>query len=71
MAGRVQQHVTRRGQLQAFAAALKQWRAHDLLQPPDLLAQRGLGDEDPLRGMGEAACLSQGHEIPQMPQFEA
>jgi len=32
-------------------------------QPPDLLAQGGLGDEHPLRGVGEVTLVGQGHEI--------
>jgi hypothetical protein len=65
--GRVQQHAARRGEPQPVAAAVQQRRAHDLFQAPDLLAQGGLGDEDPLRGAGEAARIGDRHEVAQMP----
>jgi hypothetical protein len=71
VAGRVQQDAAGRGEPQPFPPALQQRRAHDLLQPPDLLAQRRLGDEDPLRGVREAARVGQRHEVAQMPQFNA
>ena len=69
--GGVQQHGARRGQPHPVAAAVQQRRADDLFQPPDLLAERRLGDEQPLCGVGEGARLGDRDEIPQMPQFKA
>src|ERR1700733_1926813 len=36
-------------------------------QHPDLLAQRGLGDEEPLGRAGEVQFLRGGHEVAQIP----
>jgi hypothetical protein len=47
--GGVRQHGARRRGPHAVAAA-PQRRADDLLQPPDLLAEGRLGDEQRLRG---------------------
>jgi hypothetical protein len=69
--GRVQQHAARRGEPQPFVAAVQQRRAHDLFQAPDLLAQGGLGDEDPLCGVREAARIGDRYEVAQMPWFKA
>jgi hypothetical protein len=66
----VQQYAARRGETQPFATAVQQRRAYDLFQAPDLLAQGGLGDEDPLRGVREAARIGDRHEVAQMPQFK-
>jgi len=52
------------------APTLQQWGADDLFQPPDLLAQGWLGDEHPLRGVREAACVSEGYEVTQVPQLK-
>jgi hypothetical protein len=67
VSGLVQQHAASRGQPQPLASALKQRRAHDLLQPSDLLAQGRLGNEDLLGGAGKAARIGQRHEVAQMP----
>jgi len=50
-------------------AAVQQLRADDLFEPPDLLAQGRLGDEHPLRGVGEAARVGERYEVTQMPQL--
>ena len=34
---------------------MQQGRADHFLEPPDLLAQRGLGDKNLFRGLGEGA----------------
>ena len=65
--GRVQQYGARRREPEAFAPALQQRGADDFFQPPDLLAQGGLGDEHPLRGVREAARVSEGYEVTQVP----
>jgi hypothetical protein len=68
--GRAGTGTASRGQPQPVAPALQQGRAHDLLEPPDLLAQRRLGNEDLLGGASEVARIGQRHEIAQMPQFK-
>jgi hypothetical protein len=67
VAGGVQQHGAGGGEPQSLASALQQRGADDLFQPPDLLAQGGLGDEYLLRGAGEAARVGERYEVPQMP----
>jgi hypothetical protein len=69
-AGCVEQHGAGRRESEPFTAALQQRRADDLFQPPDLLAQGGLGDEHLLRRPGEAARVDERREVPQMPQFK-
>ena len=69
--GLLQQHGPRGGQPDALAPAVQQRRADDLLQAPDLLAQRRLGDVHPLRRMGEGARVGNRHEVAQMPEFHA
>ena len=68
--GGVQQHGARRGQPHPVAAAVQQRRAEDLFQPPDLLAEGRLGDEQPFRGAGEGARIGDRYEVPQVPQFK-
>ena len=68
--GGVQQHGARRRELHPVAVAVQQPGADELFQPPDLLAERGLGDEQPLRGAGEGARLGDRDEVPQMPQLK-
>jgi hypothetical protein len=48
---------------------VQQGRADHLLQPPYLLAERGLSDEHPLRRVRERACVSDCHQVPQMPEL--
>jgi hypothetical protein len=50
---------------------VQELHADDLLQPPDLLAQRRLGHEDPLRGLGEAARIGERDKVAKMPQLDA
>jgi hypothetical protein len=54
---------------QAFTPTLQQRSADDLFQPPDLLAQGGLGDEHPLGGVRKAARVGQSYEVTQVPQL--
>jgi hypothetical protein len=49
---------------------VQQSGAEDLFQPPDLLAESGLGDEQPFRGVGEGARVGDRGEVPQVPQFK-
>ena len=69
-AGGVQQHHAGLRHLKALAAAVQQRRADDLFQPPDLLAQGWLGDEHPLRGVSEAACIGDRGEVTQVAQLD-
>jgi len=69
VAGGRQQHGAGRRQLHAVAPAVQQWGADDLFQPVDLLAEGRLGDEQPLRGAGEGACVGDCDEVPQVPQL--
>jgi hypothetical protein len=69
VAGGRQQHGARRRQLHAVAAAVQQPGADDLFQPMDLLAEGRLGDEQPLGGAGEGACVGDRDEVPQVPQL--
>ena len=69
--GLLQQYGPRGGQPDALALAVQQRRADDLLQAPDLLAQRRLGDVHPLRRMGEGARVGDRHEVAQVPEFDA
>jgi hypothetical protein len=65
--GLFQQYLACGGKPDAVAAAVQQGRADHFLEPPDLLAQRGLGDENLLRGLGESAGVGDRYQIPQMP----
>ena len=67
----LQQHPARVGQPHAATPADQQRGAHHLLQPPDLLAQRRLGDEDPLRRPRERAGIGDRHQVAQMPQLDS
>jgi len=40
------------------------------LELTDLLAERRLGDAEPLRGATEVKLLGNRHEVPQVPQLE-
>src|ERR1700749_3828074 len=71
VAGGVEQHGTRPSKPNAFSPAMQELRADDLLQPPDLLAQRRLSDEYSLRGLGKAARIGERDEVAQMPQLDA
>jgi hypothetical protein len=65
--GRVQQYGAGLGEPQAVTPALQQRGADDLFQPPDLLAQGGLGDEHSLRGVREGARVGQSYEVALVP----
>jgi hypothetical protein len=69
--GLVQQHAARLGQPHALPPALEQRRAHYLLQPPDLLAQRRLRDEHLFRRVRERPGVGHRHEVAQVPQLHA
>ena len=62
-----QQRLPHHRQPHAAAVAVEQRRAELPFQHPDLLAQRGLRDEQPLRGAGEVQLLGHGDEVPQVP----
>jgi len=49
---------------------VQQLRADDVLQAPQLLAQRRLRDEHALRRVREAAGLGDRHEVAQVPQLD-
>ena len=51
------------------ATAIEQLDADGALEPPDLLAQRGLRGANPRRRAREIQLFGDGHEIPQMPQL--
>jgi hypothetical protein len=59
--------ITSSGAGTASVLVVQKRGAHYLFQAPDLLAQGGLGDEDPLRGGREAARIGDRHEVAQMP----
>ena len=65
--GLLQQDLACGGKADAVAAALQQGRADHFLEPPDLLAQRGLGDENLLGGLGEGAGVGDRYQVAQMP----
>src|ERR1700761_536926 len=68
--GLLQQYRARWGEPYATTQALQQRSTDNLLQLPDLLAQRWLGDVNPLRGTRERAGIGDRHEIPQMSQLQ-
>ncbi|HUL80905.1 MAG TPA: hypothetical protein VL131_02120 [Gammaproteobacteria bacterium] len=49
------------------ATAIEQLGTDGALQPPDLLAQRGLRGTNPCRRAREIQLFGDGHEVPQMP----
>ena len=51
------------------ATAIEQLGTDGALEPPDLLAQRGLCGTNPCRRAREIQLFADGHEIPQMPQL--
>jgi hypothetical protein len=50
------------------AAPVKQGHPELLFKPTDLVAQRRLGDMQPLGGPAEVKLLSDGHEVLNEPQ---
>ena len=59
------------GQLDLALVAQQQRRAHLLLEPADLLAQRGLGHVQPFRRAAEVQLFRDGHEVAQMAELHA
>ena len=68
--GGFQQHGTGRCEPDTLAPTVQQLRADDVLQAPQLLAQRRLRDEHALRRVREAAGLGDRHEVAQVPQLD-
>ena len=65
-AGRLDQRPARRGRHRMPGDALEQADAHGALQLAELLARRGLGEAERLRGSGDAAGLDDGEKGPQL-----
>ena len=70
VAGFKQQSVACLRQLDAAGMSAEQRHAHLRLQCPDLLAQRGLADEQAGGRLADVPLLGYGHEIPQQAQFD-
>ncbi len=66
-AGPGKQHLAGRGQDYLSAGAFEECDIMFLLQPCDLVAQRGLRDLASSCGAGEVEFISQGDEILQLP----
>ncbi len=62
-AGERQQRLARVGERDVAAGPTEQFRPQLVLQGPDLLGERRLGDMHLLRGAGEMPRLGDGHEI--------
>jgi hypothetical protein len=63
---RIAQHqIPARGQRQPSPVAVEQRQLQQFLQPLDLQAERGLGDEDLVGGVEHRACVNDGHEAAQ------
>ncbi|HUO66140.1 MAG TPA: hypothetical protein VMV37_01305 [Gammaproteobacteria bacterium] len=58
-------------QRDVVAAAIEQLDADGSLEPPDLLAQRGLCRTNSCRRAREIQLFGDGHEVPQMPELDA
>ena len=58
-----QQRLPNQGQPHALAATVEQRGAQLPFQHPDLLAQRRLGDKEPLGRPGEVQVLGNRHEV--------
>jgi 2-methylisocitrate lyase-like PEP mutase family enzyme len=67
--GDVQQCPPGRGERDMTAVASKQLRPQRRLQAPNLLAERRLGDMQPLRGPGEVQLFRHGDEITQVTEM--
>jgi hypothetical protein len=66
-----QQEAAGRRELHAPARALEQRHAEGALELPDLLAQPGLGDVQPLGRAPEVQLLGHGDEVAQVTQLDA
>ena len=64
-----QKYSSRVRQGHVVATAIEQLDADGALEPPDLLAQRGLCGSNPCRRARETKLLGDGHEVPQMPEL--
>ena len=69
-AGVLLEDQSRRGQKNAFAAALEQGDAQARLQIAHLLGNARLGNSEPVRRAAEAAGLGHGEEVAQMADFQ-
>jgi len=58
------------GQFDPPASAGQERHSELRLEPPDLLAERRLGDVQPLGGAPEVEFLGDGHEVPHEPQIK-
>src|SRR5262249_24090470 len=66
--GNLQQRPSGRGQPDLAAVAIKQLRPQRRLEALDLLAERGVGGVQPLRGPGEVQLFGHRDEIAQVPE---
>ena len=66
----VEQRLAGDGQLHAVGRAAQQLAAQQLLERPDLPAQRRLGDVEPLRGPAEVELLGDRDESAQVPELD-
>jgi hypothetical protein len=64
----LEQQRTRLGELDVVRGALEQFDTQLGLEQPDLAAQRGLGDVQPLGGAREVAVLRDRDEVAETPQ---
>src|SRR5437763_1572805 len=62
----IEEHLSRLGQVDAARMALEELDAELSFEPPDLRRESRLGNPQALGGPGEAALLSDGHEIAEM-----
>ena len=62
---RLEQRAARGRQLDVPAVTPQQLAAELLFEPPDLLAERGLRESEPLRGLAEVQRLRHGDEAGQ------
>ncbi len=66
----LKQQRTRLGQRDFFAQPIEQRRIQLVLQRANLLAERRLGNSDPLRRLGKVHFLAHGHKILKLPDFQ-
>src|SRR4051794_31478973 len=65
----LEQRTARGGQRDAALRAVEEPDAELLLELADLLADRRLGDVEPLRGAAEVQLFGDGDEVPEMAEF--
>jgi len=66
-----QKYSSRVRQRDVMATAIEQLDADGALEPPDLLAQRGLCGTNLCRRAGEIQLLGDGDEVAKMPELQA